>query len=117
MRKNAHFGSPSAGTEAATPSDMPSNGEAPDVGEVGSTAAQVLTNLGQLGRALAARRDDLMAPLGRLAEARPLAVVGLAFGLGYVLGGGLFARTTSRLLAIGLRLGALGFARGATSRM
>lgn len=52
---------------------------------------------------------DLNASLdlkGRV-ERNPYLMVAAAFGVGYVLGGGLFTRTTGRVLRLGMRLAAL----------
>lgn len=49
---------------------------------------------------------DTMDLKGRV-ERNPYLMVAAAFGVGYVLGGGLFTRTTGRILRLGVRLAAL----------
>jgi hypothetical protein len=48
---------------------------------------------------------DVKADLGALVAEHPVGVLATALGVGYVLGGGVFTRLTSRLLRLGLRLG------------
>ncbi len=45
-------------------------------------------------------------------ERNPYGMIAAALGIGYVLGGGLFTPTTSRLLRLGLKLSALPLVRG-----
>lgn len=84
---------------------------------LGRSATNVVNDVKELGRGLSEKREDILESIGHFVQTRPAAAVGIAFGAGYILGGGLFTRTTSRLLAIGLRLGALGLARDAFERM
>jgi hypothetical protein len=46
----------------------------------------------------------------------PLTGLGIAFGVGYLLGGGLFSRTTARLLGVGARVGMSTLARNLISQ-
>src|SRR5438045_9474697 len=81
---------------------------APGVGE----AARVLKNdLGAFGNALSDKKSSIVDAVGRFVHERPVGAIGIAFGIGYVLGGGLFSRTTSRVMRIGMRMGGLAFAR------
>jgi len=50
--------------------------------------------------------QDTMDLKGRV-QRNPYLMVAAAFGVGYVLGGGLFTRTTARVLRLGVRLAAL----------
>lgn len=57
------------------------------------------------------REDSLITNLTTWVRERPLAGVGIAFGIGYVLGGGLTSRVTARFVQAGARLGAAALAR------
>jgi ElaB/YqjD/DUF883 family membrane-anchored ribosome-binding protein len=73
-----------------------------------STAARkVGEGLGELGRALSERRESVTRDASRFIQERPLAAAGLAFGVGYVLAGGLSMRMTGRLLRLGWKLGGM----------
>ena len=50
-------------------------------------------------------------------QRNPIAMVCVAAGVGYVLGGGLFSPTTSRLLKIGVRLALVPFIKSQLSNM
>src|SRR5262249_32112731 len=67
--------------------------------------------LRELGRALSDTREGVVEPLAGFIQERPLAAVGIAFGVGYLLAGGLFSRTTGRLLGLGWRLGGMALAK------
>jgi hypothetical protein len=84
---------------------------------VGNAARKVSEGLGELGRALSDRQQGIVEPLAEFIQERPMAAVGIAFGLGYILGGGLFSRTTGRLLAIGWRLGGITLAKSLISSL
>lgn len=45
--------------------------------------------------------------LGEAMAEHPLVFVGAAFGLGYILAGGLFTPTTNRMLRLGLKVAAI----------
>ena len=49
--------------------------------------------------------EEVRSDLASLVEAHPVGALATAVGLGYVVGGGVFTRLTSRLLRLGLRLG------------
>jgi hypothetical protein len=78
---------------------------------VGDAARRVSEGIGDLGRAINDRQQDLTAAARDFMRERPIAALGIAFGVGYVLGGGLFSRTTSRVLGMGIKLGGMAFAR------
>ncbi len=50
-------------------------------------------------------------------QRNPVAMVCVAAGIGYVLGGGLFSPTTARLLKIGVRLALIPFVKSQLSNM
>jgi ElaB/YqjD/DUF883 family membrane-anchored ribosome-binding protein len=77
-----------------------------------STAARKLSEgLGDLGRALNQGSRDLVEPAARLVREQPLAAAGIAFGVGYLLGGGLSRKMAGRLLRLGWRLGGMALVR------
>lgn len=55
--------------------------------------------------AAAAAVEEAAFDVAELVDQHPVATLATAVGLGYVLGGGLFTRFTSRAVAWGLRLG------------
>ena len=78
---------------------------------VSEAARKVSEGLGELGRALNDRREGIVEPIAELIQERPLVALTLAFGVGYVLGGGLFSRATGRALGLGWRLGGVAIAK------
>ena len=56
-------------------------------------------------------RDDLYANAMSWVREHPLQGLGIAFGVGYLLGGGLWSRLTGRLVGMGLRVGVATLAR------
>ena len=78
-------------------------------------ARKVSEGLGELGRALSDRRQGVVEPMADFIQERPLAALGVAFAVGYVVGGGLFSRTTGRVLALGWRIGGMALARNMLS--
>ncbi len=91
---------------------MGSENQDDDGGPRVSDAARKLSeSLGELGRALSDGRQGIVEPMAEFIQERPLAAVGIAFGVGYVLGGGLFSRTTGRVIGLGWRLGGMALAR------
>jgi hypothetical protein len=76
-------------------------------------AQELLAGAGQL----AARANDTLNGLADAAgvtpvvKKKPYGAVAAAFGVGYVVGGGLFTPTTARLLRLGLRVAALPLVR------
>jgi len=88
-----------------------------DSPRVTRAARKVSEGLGELGRALSDGRQGVVEPAAEFIQDRPLAAVGLAFGVGYVLAGGLFSRTTGRMLALGWRLGGMAIVRNILSSL
>ena len=84
---------------------------------LGDAARKVTEGLGQLGRALSDGRQGFVEPVATFVQEQPLAALGIAFGIGYALGGGLFSRTTGRLLAVGWRLGGVALAKNLFSNL
>jgi ElaB/YqjD/DUF883 family membrane-anchored ribosome-binding protein len=78
---------------------------------ISSAARKVSQGLGELGRALSERRQNVVEPASRFIQDQPLAAFGVAFGVGYILGGGLFTRTTGRLLGLTWKLGGMALAK------
>jgi ElaB/YqjD/DUF883 family membrane-anchored ribosome-binding protein len=78
---------------------------------IGQAARKVSEGLGELTRALSDGRQNVVEPLAQFVQERPLAAIAAAFGVGYVLGGGLFTRTTGRLMGLGWRLGGVALAK------
>lgn len=72
------------------------------VDQIGADAQQLWSN----ARGAVTDLRDTMDLRGRV-ERNPYLMVAAALGVGYVLGGGLFTRTTGRLLRLGVRLAAL----------
>jgi ElaB/YqjD/DUF883 family membrane-anchored ribosome-binding protein len=78
---------------------------------IGEAARKVSEGLGELTRAISDGRQNLVGPMSQYIHEQPLAALGIAFGVGYLLGGGLFTRTTGRLLGLGWRLGGMALAK------
>jgi hypothetical protein len=78
---------------------------------MGASLGKIKAGASDLGSAFSARREELADRLGDFMRERPFAAVGAAFGIGYLLGGGLFSRVSARLLGVGLRVGAVALAR------
>jgi ElaB/YqjD/DUF883 family membrane-anchored ribosome-binding protein len=78
---------------------------------ISDAARKVSQGLGELTRALNDGRQNIVEPMSQFIQQKPLAAIGVAFGLGYVLGGGLFTKTTGRLLGLGWRLGGMAVAK------
>ena len=57
------------------------------------------------GRAVLAGVEQIGAQLDEQVHEHPMRSVGLALGVGYVLGGGLFSGLTARLLGLGVTVG------------
>ncbi len=74
-------------------------------------ARKVGEGLGELRRVLNDRRQNIVEPASRFLQEQPLAAIGVAFGVGYLLGGGLFTKTTGRLLGLGWKLGGMALAK------
>ena len=72
------------------------------VDQIGSEAQQLWSN----ARSAVTDLGQTLDIKGRV-DRNPYGMVAAALGVGYVLGGGLFTRTTGRLLRLGVRLAAL----------
>jgi hypothetical protein len=70
----------------------------PDVG------TQVGDSINQLRDRLVGRTQEIRDAVDSFVEERPLASVGIAFGVGYLLSGALFSRTTFRVAHLGARV-------------
>ncbi len=88
------------------PAESSGNGHAPGF-------ARHVDSLGRVARSFSQELRDTAADFGRALDMRgrvqrhPYLMVAAAAGLGYVLGGGLFTRTTARLLGVAGRVAAL----------
>jgi hypothetical protein len=87
---------------------MQKNGGAQTLGEA---SRRISGDLGDLARAIKSSRDELTERIGAFVRDRPVASIAIAFGIGYVLAGGLLTRTTSRLLGLGARAYGVALAR------
>src|SRR5688500_541361 len=92
--------------------DRPGNGSA--MGEQGGAGfGQRVDHLGSSAHELWAEARGAVVDLGSSIDLRgrverhPYAMIAAAVGVGYLLGGGLFTRTTAQLFRLGIRLAAL----------
>ena len=60
-------------------------------------------NLNELREELGERTQEIRETVGNYVDANPLAAVGIAFGVGYLLSGALFSRTTFKAAKVGAR--------------
>ena len=60
-------------------------------------------NLSEIREELGERTQELRNTIGNYVDANPLAAVGIAFGVGYLLSGALFSRTTFKAAHVGAR--------------
>jgi ElaB/YqjD/DUF883 family membrane-anchored ribosome-binding protein len=76
---------------------------------LGEASEQLMGNFTELREMVAERTEELRETVTNFVQERPLASVGIAFGVGYLLSGALYSRTTGRLLGLGSRflIGAL----------
>jgi hypothetical protein len=74
--------------------------EPPSMREVGERMRE---DVYMLRDAAGRRRDELLDQGRRFVDQHPLAAVGIAFGLGYLISGALLSRTTGKLLRLGAR--------------
>lgn len=84
-------------------SDGNGSGTSPLMDKVHDVAGRAKDLAGQ-GRAAASGATDAVIEHTR---ENPYAALAAAFGVGYVLGGGLFSKTTVRLLGLGVKLAAV----------
>jgi hypothetical protein len=74
-------------------------------------AGRVGDNFEQMRARLDARSRELRASIQRFVDDNPIGAVGIAFGVGYLLSGALFSRTTFKAASIGGRFILGGFLR------
>jgi hypothetical protein len=60
-------------------------------------------NLNEIREELGERAQEIRETVGNYVDAHPLTAVGIAFGVGYLLSGALFSRTTFKAAHIGAR--------------
>lgn len=77
-----------------------STGTNPSIGEA---TAHMRDDVQQLREAAERRGDEVIEQVRSLVDEHPLAAVGAAFGLGYLLSGALVSRTTLRFAVLGAR--------------
>jgi hypothetical protein len=65
---------------------------------------RVAEDVSELAHAARERSADVVRSVGAFIDEHPLASVGIAFGVGYVLSGALFSRATMRVLGLGGRV-------------
>lgn len=82
-------------------------GLADQIGQLGSTASQLISDARTTVNGLKGSLDLA----GRM-ERHPYAMLAGALGVGYVLGGGLFSGVTFRLVRLGIKAAALPLIRG-----
>jgi hypothetical protein len=73
----------------------------PGISEV---AHRLREDVGMLMSAIERKRDAIEERMRGLVEEHPVASIAGAFGIGYVLGGGIFSRRSRPILGIALRL-------------
>ncbi len=93
-----------------TPSEPSGNGHAPGLGGRVDSLGRVARSFGEELRGTAADFGRALDLRGR-AQRHPYLLVAAAASLGYVLGGGLFTRTTARLVGLAGRVAALPLVR------
>ncbi len=79
---------------------MEGDQEHPSLSEVGDKMRE---DLSELREAVQRETDELARNARSYIEQHPYAAVGAAFGIGFLLAGGLFSRTTARALGFGTR--------------
>jgi hypothetical protein len=91
--------------------DAGTAGNSPGTPGIGESARRLGEDARSFGTAAATGVRGWFDRVVSLATERPLAAIGLAFGVGYVLGGGLFNRATARIVGAGMRIGGIALAR------
>ena len=71
--------------------------------------ANVVENFDELRAALGDRVQEIRDTVENYVDAHPLPSIGIAFGVGYLLSGALFSRTTFRVAKLGGRFALGGF--------
>lgn len=69
----------------------------------GETREQLFDNIQAMREQVGERAAELKRSVMTLADEHPLLTVGAAFGIGYLLSGAIYSRTTARLLGVGAR--------------
>lgn len=100
FQSNPGNGGPSNGSQAQ--GNQGQDGFGHRVDRIGSDAQQLWDD----ARGAVTDLQDTLDIKGRV-DRNPYLMMAAALGVGYVLGGGLFTRTTGRLLRLGVRLAAL----------
>ena len=72
---------------------------------------RVEANLNEIRETLGERTQEIRDTVGNYVDANPLAAVGIAFGVGYLLSGALFSRTTFKAANVGARFALGGFVK------
>jgi hypothetical protein len=70
---------------------------------------QVVENFDELREQLGERVQEIRDTVTNYVDAHPIASIGIAFGVGYLLSGALFSRTTFKAASIGGRFALGGF--------
>lgn len=76
---------------------------------INEVADQVGENFEQVKSQITERAGELQSTLSTFVDESPLRAVGIAFGVGYLLSGALFSRTTMRMASVGGRFVLGGF--------
>jgi len=93
---------------SAKQGSRPANGRSSDTHELRDAWDEVVTSTGELYRSADAFATEQV-------SLRPHAVLGVAAGVGFILGGGLASRMGSTLLTVGARMVASRFLEGWTT--
>src|SRR5689334_12467639 len=72
-------------------------------GDIDENARRIRRDVEQLGHAVEQRGSELRERAFSFVHDHPYASIGIAFGVGYVISGALFSRTTFKLLGVGTR--------------
>lgn len=83
--------------ERDTQTGTPGN---PNMSEVGE---QLRGDFEMLRQVVTEKTDQIRNTVGTFVDEHPIAAVGAAFGIGYLLSGALYSKTTGRLLGFGTR--------------
>jgi hypothetical protein len=70
---------------------------------------RVVENFDELRQELGERVQEIRETVSNYVDAHPIASIGIAFGVGYLLSGALFSRTTFKAASIGGRFALGGF--------
>lgn len=77
--------------------------EAPGNPNVSEVSEQLRGDFEMLRQAVTEKTDQIRNTVGTFVDEHPIAAVGAAFGIGYLLSGALYSKTTGRLLGFGTR--------------